>query len=81
MAFVKNHQIIDSFVIAKEIIHSWKQDRTRGLLVKLDFEKVYDSVDHELFVRGHGFNGVWIELDELDYVVHFFTVSFSIGQW
>ncbi|KAK3227948.1 hypothetical protein Dsin_007810 [Dipteronia sinensis] len=46
MAFVKDRQILDSFVIAEEIIHSWRNDKTRGLLVKLDFEKAYDSVDH-----------------------------------
>ncbi|KAI9153519.1 hypothetical protein LWI28_012562 [Acer negundo] len=39
MAFVKNRQILDSFVIAEEIIHMWKKDNKGGLLVKLDFEK------------------------------------------
>ena len=37
MAFVKNRQIMDSFVVAKEIIHSWRKDKVDGLLVKLDF--------------------------------------------
>ncbi|KAK2636467.1 hypothetical protein Ddye_031259 [Dipteronia dyeriana] len=46
MAFVENRQIVDSFDIAEEIVHKWKRDRVRGLLVKLDFEKAYDSVDH-----------------------------------
>ncbi|KAK2645150.1 hypothetical protein Ddye_020345 [Dipteronia dyeriana] len=46
IAFVKNHQILDSFVIAKEIITMWKNDNTGGLLVKLDFEKAYDCVDN-----------------------------------
>ncbi|KAK2640912.1 hypothetical protein Ddye_022675, partial [Dipteronia dyeriana] len=46
MTFVKHRQIIDSFVIKKEIIHSWKKDNEEGLLVKLNFEKVYDSVNH-----------------------------------
>ncbi|KAK0601480.1 hypothetical protein LWI29_024672 [Acer saccharum] len=46
IAFVKNRQLVDSFVIVEEIIYSWKNDRKCGLLVKLDFEKAYDSVDH-----------------------------------
>ncbi|KAK3197937.1 hypothetical protein Dsin_021352 [Dipteronia sinensis] len=46
MAFIKNNQILDSFVIAKEIIQLWKKDNNSGLHVKVDFEKAYDSVDH-----------------------------------
>ncbi|KAK3198662.1 hypothetical protein Dsin_022077 [Dipteronia sinensis] len=46
MAFVRNRQIIDSFVIAEEIIHHWKKSKEGGLMVKLDFEKSYDSLDH-----------------------------------
>ncbi|KAK3199765.1 hypothetical protein Dsin_023180 [Dipteronia sinensis] len=51
MAFVKGRQIMDSFVISKEIIHSWKKTGKRGLLVKLDFEKAFDSVDHEFLLE------------------------------
>ncbi|KAK3206771.1 hypothetical protein Dsin_020817 [Dipteronia sinensis] len=50
MAFVKDRQILDSFVVAEEIIHSWKNDKVGGLLVKLDFEKAYDSVDHSSWI-------------------------------
>ncbi|KAK3228762.1 hypothetical protein Dsin_000643 [Dipteronia sinensis] len=46
MAFVHNRQILDSFVIAEDIIHHWKKNKDGGLLVKLDFEKAYDSLDH-----------------------------------
>ncbi|KAK2662856.1 hypothetical protein Ddye_001430 [Dipteronia dyeriana] len=46
MVFVKDRQIVDGFIIAEEVIHSWKKDMKRGLLLKLDFEKAHDSVDH-----------------------------------
>ncbi|KAK3206976.1 hypothetical protein Dsin_021022 [Dipteronia sinensis] len=46
MEFVKNCQIMDNFVIAEEIIHTWKLDAEGVLVVKLDFEKAYDTVDH-----------------------------------
>ena len=46
MAFVKGWQITDSFVIAEEIINKWKEERDGGIVIKLDFEKVYDSVNH-----------------------------------
>ena len=46
MAFVKGRQIVDNFIITNEIIHSWKKDKQGSLVVKLDFEKAYDSIDH-----------------------------------
>ncbi|KAK3199563.1 hypothetical protein Dsin_022978 [Dipteronia sinensis] len=62
MAFVKNRQIFDSLVIAEEIIHKWKNNREGGVLLKLDFEKAYDKVDH-LFLDGMmediGFGDRW----------------------
>ena len=32
--------------MAEEIIHSWRNHKVGGPLVKLDFEKAYDFVDH-----------------------------------
>ncbi|KAK2638139.1 hypothetical protein Ddye_025934 [Dipteronia dyeriana] len=64
MAFVKGRQINDSFVIAKEVIHSWRKDDLGGILVKLDFEKAYDNVDHNILfdvLRLMGFRSKWIE--------------------
>ncbi|KAK3212020.1 hypothetical protein Dsin_016726 [Dipteronia sinensis] len=39
MAFIKNRRILDSYVIAEEIIHNWRKGGEGCLLVKLDFEK------------------------------------------
>ncbi|KAK2648656.1 hypothetical protein Ddye_016145 [Dipteronia dyeriana] len=64
MAFVKGRQIVDSFVIAEEVIHSWRKDDLEVILVKLDFQKAYDSVDHSFFIevlRLIGFGSKWIE--------------------
>ncbi|KAK2648321.1 hypothetical protein Ddye_015810 [Dipteronia dyeriana] len=49
-------------MIAEEIINKWKGDKEGGLLVKLDFEKAYDSVDHGFLNRlleGIGFGAKW----------------------
>ncbi|KAK2634507.1 hypothetical protein Ddye_029299 [Dipteronia dyeriana] len=46
MAFVQYRQILDSFVIVEEIIHHWKMSKDGGLMVKLDFEKTYDSLNY-----------------------------------
>ncbi|KAK3220321.1 hypothetical protein Dsin_014291 [Dipteronia sinensis] len=62
MAFVTNRQISNSLVIAEEIINKWKGDMERGLIVKLDFEKAYDSVDCNFLdnmMAGMGFGARW----------------------
>ncbi|KAK2637372.1 hypothetical protein Ddye_032164 [Dipteronia dyeriana] len=62
MAFVWNHQILDSFVMAEEIIHQWKKSKEGGFLVKLDFEKAHDSLYHNFLddtIRDMGFGEKW----------------------
>ncbi|KAK2656830.1 hypothetical protein Ddye_009882 [Dipteronia dyeriana] len=64
MAFVKERQIVDSFVIAEEVIYSWKKNGKGGLLIKLDFEKAYDSIDHSFLIEvldKMGFGKKWQE--------------------
>ncbi|KAK3175723.1 hypothetical protein Dsin_032610 [Dipteronia sinensis] len=78
MAFIKNRQILDSFVIAEEVIHKWKTEKDGGLLVKLDFEKAYDSVDHT-FVDNMLEYGLQLEMKALDQGVYIVSVSFGVG--
>ncbi|KAK2654615.1 hypothetical protein Ddye_014471 [Dipteronia dyeriana] len=62
MAFVENRQSFDSLVITEDIIHKWRTDKDGGLLVKLDFEMAYDSVDHDFLdsmLEGIGFGRTW----------------------
>ncbi|KAK3188760.1 hypothetical protein Dsin_028321 [Dipteronia sinensis] len=62
MAFIRDSQILDNFVIAEEVIHEWRKDREGGLMVKLDFEKAYNSVDHnflDTMMEGMGFGVRW----------------------
>ncbi|KAK3205182.1 hypothetical protein Dsin_019228 [Dipteronia sinensis] len=62
MAFLKGRQITDSFVIADEIIGKWKKVRQCGLVIKLDFEKACDSVDHwflDFMLEEIGFGTKW----------------------
>ncbi|KAK2660472.1 hypothetical protein Ddye_007005 [Dipteronia dyeriana] len=66
MVFVKDRQIIDNFVIAEWVIHSWKKDKEGGLLLKLDFEKAYNSVDHaflDSMMSKMGFGSRWRNFD------------------
>ncbi|KAK2662302.1 hypothetical protein Ddye_000876 [Dipteronia dyeriana] len=62
MAFIKDWQIIDSFIVAEEIIHDWKSSKDGVLLLKLDFEKAYDSVDYcflDSLMDDFWFGGKW----------------------
>ncbi|KAK2660142.1 hypothetical protein Ddye_006675 [Dipteronia dyeriana] len=62
MAFIQNHQLVDGFVIAEEVIHSWRRETEGGLTVKIDFEKAYDCVDFDFLdamMEGMGFGLRW----------------------
>jgi hypothetical protein len=43
-AFIKGRYILDNILAASEIIHSTKNDKTPGVLLKVDFEKAYDRI-------------------------------------
>jgi hypothetical protein len=44
-AFVQGRQILDGVLIANEVIDEAKRLKREALLLKVDFEKAYDSVD------------------------------------
>ncbi|KAK2638085.1 hypothetical protein Ddye_025880 [Dipteronia dyeriana] len=62
MAFVEGRQILDNVVIVEEIINKWKREEDGGVVIKLDFEKAYDIIDHSFLddVLGYmGFEERW----------------------
>jgi hypothetical protein len=44
-AFIKGGFILESVVSAHEIVHSVKQSSSSGVVLKLDYEKAFDTVD------------------------------------
>jgi len=44
-AFVKGQQILDGIMVANEVVDEAKKLNRDLLLLKVDFEKAYDSVD------------------------------------
>ena len=44
-AFIPGRQMLDSIIIAEEIIVEWKRSGTTGFIWKVDFAKAYDSLD------------------------------------
>ena len=42
--FVEGKQILDSLVVSQEVIHSMKQKKEMGMMIKLDLSKAYDRL-------------------------------------
>ena len=63
-AFISGRQMMDSIVIAEEIIAEWKRSDTTSFIWKVDFAKAYDSLDWRFLwnvFQRCGFPSVWIK--------------------
>ena len=61
--FVEGRQILDGIILVHEVIHSLKQDKTPGMLLKLDLSKAYDKLNWDFLkgiLRSFGFEERWI---------------------
>ena len=62
-AFVKGIRILDSVLMAIEVVKDLRRNGRRGLCLKVDFEKAYDSVRwaflYDMLSR-MGFHNLWI---------------------
>jgi len=62
-AFVKGRGILDSVLMANEVVEDMRRNGGRGLCLKVDFEKAYDSVRWEFLydmLLRMGFQRKWI---------------------
>jgi len=62
--FVKGRQIVDGIIVDQETIHSLKNSRHKGMMIKLDLAKAYDRLSGEYLqkiLKAYGFDGRWIE--------------------
>jgi len=62
-AFLKNKGILDSVLMANEVLEDIKRGGRSGLCLKVDFEKAYDSVRWEFLydmLQKIGFHSKWI---------------------
>jgi hypothetical protein len=44
-AFIKGRSIFDNIISAQEILFQVRQNKIKGILLKLDFKKVFDRVN------------------------------------
>jgi Reverse transcriptase (RNA-dependent DNA polymerase) len=57
--FLKGRNIMDNVISAHKILHYVHRSKEPGLLIKLDFEKVFDNVDWNYILntfKQHGFD-------------------------
>ena len=62
-AFLSGRGLLYSVLVANETLDFLKKDKKKGVIVKVDYEKTYDSVDWEflVYMMGRlGFNNKWI---------------------
>ena len=62
-AFLSGRGLFDSVLIANETVDYLRKDRVKGVIVKVDYEKAYDSVEWnflEYMMRRLGFVNKWI---------------------
>jgi hypothetical protein len=62
-AFIKGRYILESVVVAHELVHSLHKNKKPGLIIKLDYEKAYDKVNWNFLfaiLAARGFSERWI---------------------
>jgi hypothetical protein len=62
-AFIRGMYILESVVIAHEIVHSIHKSKDPGVILKLDYEKAYDRVNIDFLLdilETRGFGSRWI---------------------
>ncbi|XP_028069007.1 uncharacterized protein LOC114271593 [Camellia sinensis] len=62
-AFFSGRCILDGVLIANEVVDWWKRSKKQGIILKLDFEKAYDSVNWEFLysmLTNFGFGEKWV---------------------
>ena len=62
-AFLKDIGILDSVLIANEVVEDFRRNGRKGLCLKVDYEKAYDSVRWEFLyhiMQRMGFHSRWI---------------------
>jgi len=49
--FVKGRHILDNIIQVQEAIHSSKQRKENGMLIKLDMANAFDRVNHSFLLQ------------------------------
>jgi hypothetical protein len=50
-AFIRGRYILESVMVAHEVVHSVHKSKEPGVIIKLDYEKVYDRVNIDFLLE------------------------------
>jgi hypothetical protein len=81
-AFIRGGYILESVVVAHEVVHSLHKNKDPGIILKLDYEKAYDRVNLDFLFeisKIRGFSETWI--DWIKMVVLGGSVSVMANGW
>jgi hypothetical protein len=63
-AFIRGRYILESVVVAHEVVHSIHKSKEPGIILKSDYEKTYDRMDIDFLIeilnKDRGFGEEWI---------------------
>jgi exonuclease III len=62
--YVEGRQIMDSVILANEVVHSLKTSNTPGMLIKLDLSKAFDRLSWQYMravLDSFGFSKEWVD--------------------
>ncbi|XP_028079407.1 uncharacterized protein LOC114281149 [Camellia sinensis] len=62
-SFLGGRNILDGVLIPNEIVNGWRKSNSKGLVLKLGFEKAYDSINWEFLfsmLLNFGFGDNWV---------------------
>ncbi|XP_028111966.1 uncharacterized protein LOC114310213 [Camellia sinensis] len=62
-AFLGGRCILNGVLIANEVVDWWKKARKKGIIIKLDYEKAYNSINWEFLLsmmENFGFGAKWV---------------------
>jgi hypothetical protein len=63
-AFIGGRYILESVVVAREVVHTMHKNKKPGIILKLDYEKSYDRVDLDFLfeiIKTRGLNSRWVD--------------------
>eukprot|EP00253_Pinus_taeda_P023557 PITA_23557 len=64
IGFVEGRQILDGLVVSQEVIHTLKQKKEPGMMIKLDLSKAYDRLNWnylDSILQAFGFFKRWVK--------------------